>query len=318
MHLIQSLSQNVSDVAKCLTERVQMAFAYYSAWKVNAAEAASVEFIESKGMDIALNSLERHLQATALIISELRAMESLANGRAQLSHECKAIFTCWEWVESELQKMTEPQAAAKSADACPVPAEGEVVGRIESNGEPLPLYGTWEPQIEDEILEADLEHELVELADESHDDGLIYETREQRLARKKMMVAQSKRLYSELQQVLQAKAAEWKERETRVMKRLGKTVPTDPPSTEMKDDPRYQSDDFPLLGKNNKHRPLPAQVAKFNLAPHLQSNFNVQASLAFQVRALASQRVRQHEDVIGESDETESSDSTTDAMDDYS
>ena len=39
------------------------------------------------------------------------------------------------------------------------------------------------------------------------------------------MASQAKRLYSELQLVLRSKADEWKEREAKVMQRLGKTVP---------------------------------------------------------------------------------------------
>ena len=63
---------------------------------------------------------------------------------------------------------------------------GKAAGTVASEGEPLPLYGEWvPPHIQDEILEADLANELaVELSDDQ-DEPLVWETRQQRLARKK-------------------------------------------------------------------------------------------------------------------------------------
>ena len=80
------------------------------------------------------------------------------------------------------------------------------------DAEPVPLYGLWDAHIQDEILEADLHNELVELTREE-EEPLIWQTREQR----REMASQAKRLYSELQLVLKSKAAEWKEREAKVV-----------------------------------------------------------------------------------------------------
>jgi hypothetical protein len=89
--------------------------------------------------------------------------------------------------------------------------------QIPDDKEILPLYGAWEPNIQDEILEADL---LLEHAvqDNSGDDDFDWNvSREEMLVHRKEKAARSKRLYSELQVVLRSKADEWKERQAKVM-----------------------------------------------------------------------------------------------------
>jgi hypothetical protein len=243
--------------------------------------------------------------------------------RIQLSHECKAIVTCWELVEMEMQKLSNPSSSLMT----PRPVQVQPNRSVET-GEILPLYGAWEPDVQDlEILEADLRYTDVNCQDATDDDDdlllLKRETREERLARKRELAAQSKRLYSELQVVLKSKAAEWKEREARVMERLGRTAEVE---EEPSDVPEQQEDNDRPQGPDEANQPdglaigctiASDESTRFDTSRIVPcSTFGVQASLAAQVRALASQRgALQNEDMIGDSDsssgEEEEDDSAT-------
>lgn len=333
--LIDELSRALPCRIAPLTHRLRMAYDYYTAWKVSDTSdiLCTPDIVSSennderpKGLDLALHSLERHLRATALIIDSLRGTDLLPGMRIQLSHECKAVATCWELVEMELQKLSNPSLMA------PPPTRAVQVqpNRPVETGEVLPLYGAWEPDVQDlEILEADLRFSDVNRQDATDDDDdlllLKRETREERLARKRELAAQSKRMYSELQVVLKSKAAEWKEREARVMERLGKTaeVEEDPPDVPEQQEeemipPSHQEDNDRLQGPDEANQlaglaigcPASDASTRFDTSRIVPcSTFGVQASLAAQVRALASQRgALQNEDMIGDSDSSSEQD----------
>ena len=318
--LVTELSQDLPSRITPLTHRLRMAYDYYTAWKVGDpsgwSDIVNDEDDRPKGLDLALHSLERHLRATALIIDSVRGKDLLQGARIQLSHECKAVATCWELVEMEMEKLSNPSAST-------APVQWPIVEPnrpVQSDGDTLPLYGAWEPDVQDlEILEADLR--LADWANEKQvdDDDLLLlkrETREERLARKRELAAQSKRLYSELQVVLKSKAAEWKEREARVMERLGRPAMDVPDETSAGSDYDNKEEDKDLCrgpeeGKDDreqKERLIGSDAGiRFDTKIVPSSTFGVQASLAAQVRALASQRAVQNEDVIGDSDDAESS-----------
>lgn len=336
--LIDELCGDLPGRIAPLTHRLRMAFDYYTAWKVSDTSdiLCSSDIVSSsnnderpKGLDLALHSLERHLRATALIIDSLRGTDLLPGMRIQLSHECRAIATCWELVEMEMHKLSN----ASSSDSAPVRkvrVEPDPSVQVDDGGI-LPLYGAWEPDVQDmEILEADLRFSDISCQDatEADDDEdlllLKRETREERLARKRELAAQSKRLYSELQVVLKSKAAEWKEREARVMDRLGRerSVVEQPDVPEQQDDKqkeelsspvRKEDNDRPELGSDQTNHGMVIGCTASDASTRFDSSrivpcstFGVQASLAAQVRALASQRgAAQNEDVIGDSDSDE-------------
>lgn len=341
--VIAELSRNLPGRITPLTHRLRMAYDYYTAWKVSdpsdipcCTDVVSDGIADRpKGLDLALHSLERHLRATALLIDSVRETELVPGMRTQLGHECKAVATCWELVEMELDKLSNPSSS--STDSA-VPKRPTVEpNRSAGDAEALPLYGAWEPDVQDlEILEADLakwdaiQKDVVDVDD---DDMLLLrrETREERLARKRELAAQSKRLYSELQVVLKSKAAEWKEREARVMERLGKPVEPeedDPVTTsvangdeedndrtlekkkkkilEVDDEEEKQQEKEEEDEEANHPERLSMRFDATRIVP--SSTFGIQASLAAQVRALASQRAVQNEDVIGsDSDDAECS-----------
>lgn len=313
IELIVELGQELAARITPLTHRLRMAYDYYTAWKVSdpsdipCTAVVSNDGDQPKGLDLAVHSLERHLRATALIIDSVRGTGHVVGKRIQLSHECKAIVTCWELVEMEMEKLSKPRTQEQATQSSPAVVEPS---RRSDVDEMLPLYGAWEPDVEDlEILEADLglsDSSCPNTQDYDDDDDdllmLKRETREERLARKRELAAQSKRLYSELQVVLKSKAAEWKEREARVMERLGRPVETT-------DEPIVVTDSEP---EDNDGRQEPERwigtdsAIRFDTKIVPSSMFGVQASLAAQVRALASQRTVQNEDVIGDSDDAES------------
>lgn len=308
IELLVELDQELSVRIRPLIHRLQMAHDYYTAWKVSdpsdilCTAVVSNDGDRPKGLDLALHSLERHLRATGLIIDSVRGTELVVGKRIQLSHECKAILTCWELVEMEMEKLSKPatQEAIRSSSIVVEPSRRSDVDEM------LPLYGAWQPDVEDlEILEADLRQ--VDLScynpEDDDDDDLLNlkrETREERLARKRELAAQSKRLYSELQVVLKSKAAEWKEREARVMERLGRPVETEEPIVMTDSQPEDNDGSQPerWIGTDS--------AIRFDTKIVPSSMFGLQASLAAQVRALASQRTVQNEDVIGDSDDAES------------
>lgn len=86
------------------------------------------------------------------------------------------------------------------------------------------------------------------------------------------------------------------------MERLGKPVSIEEEALVVDDSASHQEN-------------VKEEVAKFvvneDTSSHLRSNFSLQASLASQVRLLASQRTRQDEDIIGDSDDEESVGSTS-------
>ena len=285
LNIIRQLNVQMQSQSSELGQRITTAYDYFTAWKVretSSSTAAAPPLTHDGSLELALHSLDGHLMAVNLLMEQSRKEDSIIINdlRVQLSHELKSIATCWELVELELDKSKGPLAAAPSRPFIPLSSR-----TVEKN-DPVPLYGAWKPQVEDlEILEADLMHEP-SIGDGDMDDDLfaLRETREERLARKRLMAAQSKLLYSELQVVLQSKAAEWKEREDKVMQRLGITPPPPPVTSE------------PLAAMTYTE-PVGVKFIPFNL----------QSSLAAQVRALASQRtVGQQEDVIG--DDSSSSD----------
>lgn len=327
--LINELNETLPNRIQPLNHRLQVAYKYFAAWKVSdhsgshSSHSATSDGanVRSANLDLALHSLDRHLRATALLIDSIRAEENKASLRNQLSHECKAVATCWELVEMEFIKSTGPrQTSSQSAqETAPLARRNEPA----DHGDAVPLCGPWEPDVEDlEILEADLENEPYERLARSDDDDdlfMLRETRQERLARKREMAAQSRRLYSELQVVLKSKAQEWKEREARVMERLGKPIEQE---VAIEEEPRDalrtpHAEEASPTGKddaNDARSPMPIEQrarvdAKFDTTGVPASNFSVQASLAAQVRALASQRTVQHEDLIGDSDDAESTDS---------
>lgn len=295
VRLMVEMSRDLPRWSGELGARLQTAYDYFAAWKVSDEPTCRSALSPSSGLNLALHSLERHLRATALIIESARDSnwEPMQSLRVQLSHECQAVSTCWELVELELEKLAGPKATEPEE-----PAAGPSVRPVLPAGrdqEAQPLYGAWEPDVEDlEILEADLANEPARMSHYDDDDDLLLrETREERLARKKELAAQSKRLYSELQVVLQSKAAEWREREAKVMQRLGRPM-----------EPEEEADPPPDIPVEQPPPP-PAPPAKFESIP--SSTFSLQASLAAQVRAMASQRTVQHEDVIGDDDDEDSS-----------
>lgn len=306
-----------------LKERLQTAYDYFAAWKVSDsgeegnATTSPPESVRTTPttVELALQSLERHLRATALILESNRGpplVPLTAATRTQLSHECRAVSTCWELVELELNKLSGPKQAVSPTETSTETVRAPVFRPDENEGV-QPLYGAWEPDLEDlEILEADIEKERAQMCEDDYDDMLLRETREERLARKREMAAQSKRLYSELQVVLRSKAAEWAEREAKVMERLGspaqpvppelggpkEQVESDSPDVESEkdvtEDPSERKDTLPLEQNEPENPSL-----KFDVKS-MSSSFTLQASLAAQVRALASQRTARHEDVIGD------------------
>jgi len=286
LNIIRQLNVQMQSQSSELAQRVTTAYDYFTAWKVretSSSTEAAPPLTHGGSLELALHSLEGHLMAVNLLMEQSRKGDSIIINdlRVQLSHEFKSIATCWELVELELDKSKGPLTAAPSQPFIPLSSR-----RVEKD-DPVPLYGAWEPQVEDlEILEADLMHEPSIDGDGDMDDDLfaLRETREERLARKRLMAAQSKLLYSELQVVLQSKAAEWKEREDKVMQRLGITrqTSTTPPPPAVTSEP---------LAAMTYTEPVGMKFIPFNL----------QSSLAAQVRALASQRtVGQQEDVIGD------------------
>jgi len=322
---VTTFNNDMSQHIKGLSQSLQLSFDYYSSWKVIDKEEKTCQKADkSQGLEIALHCLERHLRASALIVNNpLRQVDSL-DWQIQLKHECQAIATCWDLFEAEQKKLATPHPAKITNSTQQV--IGKAAGTVASEGEPLPLYGEWvPPHIQDEILEADLANELaVELSDDQ-DEPLVWETRQQRLARKKEMASQAKRLYSELQLVLRSKADEWKEREAKVMQRLGKTVPiqqeaeqnpsTMSEATEMKTVAADgEASDMDSLNCSVTQETVSLDTAKFVTSTPYPSNFSVQASLASQVRLLASQRILQHEDIIGDSDDEEDENDDDDGM----
>ena len=295
LKVIGQLNSDLQLQSSQLGNQLSTAYDYFSAWKVRKSSSPPPTTITTgrSNLELALNSLERHLSATSLLIE---SGDNINDLRVQLSHEFKSIATCWELVELELDKSKAPPAqptalATSILQPSSIPIKGDAAAEKCST----PLYGAWEPQVEDlEILEADLMQEksihhaaAAGLIDDDDDlFGASRETREERLARKRLMAAQSKLLYSELQVVLQSKAAEWKEREDKVMQRLGISAAQSPPP-------------IPT--------PRPVQVEP-PIAMNKFIPFNLQSSLAAQVRALASQR-ETNEDVIGDDDDSSSSSS---------
>ncbi|XP_057366332.1 vezatin-like [Daphnia carinata] len=344
--LIDELCRDLPGRITPLTHRLRMAYDYYTAWKVSDASdiLCSSDIVSSsnnderpRGLDLALHSLERHLRATALIIDSVRGTELLPGMRIQLSHECRAIATCWELVEMEMHKLSNPSPSI-SAPVRKVHFEPDQSIQADGGGI-LPLYGAWEPDVQDmEILEADLRFSDINCQDvtavDDDEDLLLLkrETREERLARKRELAAQSKRLYSELQVVLKSKAAEWKEREARVMERLGRASVVEPDVPEQQEDKekeelsspdKIEDNDRPELRSDQTNHPMIECTAsdastRFDSSRIVPcSTFGVQASLAAQVRALASQRGAVHnEDVIGDSDSDEEEESATGSLKD--
>lgn len=326
--LLSAINDNLPRRIQPLNERLQTAYKYFASWRVShhsnchsASTATADEAnVRSTSLDLALNSLDRHLRATALLIDSIRAEENKSGLRTQLSHECKAIGTCWELVEVEFIKASSPAPTAsepRQEVAGPVVRKTEPAEKAEAH----PLYGPWEPDVQDlEILEADLENEpegRLRHGDCDDDDDLFLmrETREERLARKREMAAQSRRLYSELQVVLKSKADEWKEREARVLERLGRPIEQEvaiekaPEETSPGASPEEASGHQRAVEQDDAPVPIeqPARaVPKFDVTSVPASNFSIQASLAAQVRALATQRTVQYEDLIGDSDDAES------------
>lgn len=298
--LVEQINREIPDWVSKLGHRLQTTYNYFTAWKVNDYVGIEDQVPSTRkgasNLELALHSLERHLKATALIVEAVREPGEIlpaSSARVQLNHECRAISTCWELVELELEKMSSPKPQTEIQHQ---PME-RTFPRTENPQSVQPLYGAWEPDVQDlEILEADLENIPSEMtaAEDDYDDLLFRETREERLARKREMAAQSKRLYSELQVVLRSKAVEWAEREAKVMERMGRTV--DPTPSEKPEVPLEEE-----VGEEEEKEPQKVPL-RFDVAPSA-SNFTLQASLAAQVRALASQRTVQHEDMIGDDSE---------------
>jgi len=101
----------------CLNQRLRLAFDYYSSWKVvdkqeEAITNHQIESTGSKGLDVALHCLERHLRASALMIKDFSNRS--CGYEIQLKHERQAVSTCWELLDAELKKLTAPQQPATS------------------------------------------------------------------------------------------------------------------------------------------------------------------------------------------------------------
>ena len=103
-----------------LNQRLRLAFDYYASWKVVDKEeetvtnqqAESAESQRSKGLDVALHCLERHLRASALIIKDFSSRPD--EYEIQLKHERQAVATCWELLVAELNKLAAPQQPVTS------------------------------------------------------------------------------------------------------------------------------------------------------------------------------------------------------------
>ena len=194
-----------------LVGETRNAYDYYAAWKVNDRESSRSDCTPDTGFQVALHSLQRHLKAAALISQEFADDDRQRDScRLKLKHECQAIATCCELIEAELLKCGEFPADSPSPPVRPMQRIATDCDAAADEKKALPLYGDWQPAIEDEILEADLQHELVDSISAVDDDVDVRESREERLARKQERAAQSKRLYNELQVVLKSKADEWK------------------------------------------------------------------------------------------------------------
>ena len=296
--LIDTFSREMSSHVSTLTCKMKSAYEYYTAWKVIDKEMPSSDVFRerSAGLEVALHSLERHLRAAALVIEEFKADQLV--GLSKLGHECQAISTCYELIYFEVKKSVESPpfteirlGHSERIETIQLPDEKEI----------LPLYGAWEPNIQDEILEADLQLEHA-VQDNSGDDDFDWNvSREEMLVRRKERAAQSKRLYSELQVVLRSKADEWKEREAKVMERLGKKIEE---AAEVADisTPEAVAEDPAVPALPLKKFDVERAAVCLSV-----SNFSAQAALAAQVRALAAQRTLQREDDIF-ADSSDSSD----------
>ena len=90
------------------------------------------------------------------------------------------------------------------------------------------------------------------------------------------------------------------------MERLGKPITNEEETSAVGDSVTSDS----AMNDSKSHQgKVEEEVAKFVVSKdtgHLRSNFSLQASLASQVRLLASQRTRQDEDIIGDSEDEES------------
>ena len=94
------------------------------------------------------------------------------------------------------------------------------------------------------------------------------------------------------------------------MERLGKPITNEEETSAVGDSVTSDS----AMNDSKSHQgKVEEEVAKFVVSKdtgHLRSNFSLQASLASQVRLLASQRTRQDEDIIGDSEDEESTGSS--------
>ena len=75
-----------------------------------------------------------------------------------------------------------------------------------------------------------------------------------------------------------------------------------------------EASDMDSLNCSVTQETVSLDTAKFVTSTPYPSNFSVQASLASQVRLLASQRILQHEDIIGDSDDEEDENDDDDGM----
>ena len=312
IELVDEMTLHLSTKILPLIGRLRTAFLYYTSWKVSDSPEPPTVSSQDRpnGVDLALHSLERHLKAMALIIESVRGKDLLPEIQIQLNHECRNVATCWELVQIAMDKRSNPivESIRPPIQAIHRPAL--------DSADIQPLYGAWQPDVEDmEILEADLRLVEDEAITEGNDDvdllALKRESREERLARQRDLAAQSKRLYCELQLVLKSKAAEWKEREAKVMQRLG--LSHEPPTADGHQEDNDQEEDDTTTGTNQPD-PAGPSVIRFDASVVVSSStFGIQASLAAQVRAMASQRV-QNEDLIGDSDDSDDSEDPDDAQ----
>lgn len=99
-----------------------------------------------------------------------------------MGHVCQAISTCYELIDFEVKKSVESPPATEIRRGH---SERIETIQLPDDKEILPLYGAWEPNIQDEILEADL---LLEHAvqDNSGDDDFDWNvSREEMLVHRK-------------------------------------------------------------------------------------------------------------------------------------
>ena len=231
-YLIYCLNEHVIDQVSCLTNRTQAAYDYYRSWNVRRETGAAVvkntlkDDRERDCMLAVLHGLQQQLIATGLLVDQIFMEDSqteLSNRMAELKQRGKAISTCLQLVDWQVQKS---QAPRQEAEDCP---EGDGLRKVEAvlqdrarlDCEAVPLFGDWPLDVVDEILEFD-----ARLADPAtsrdHLQGQDDEWRglEEQIGGVRMREA-SKRLYCELQEVLKSKAQEWREREAKVRQRTG-------------------------------------------------------------------------------------------------